>query len=138
MSCPSKPHLKPAFCFLNMDLIPSLMIYDRDDQCGLQVRAPDLCVCVRASICTYTCVFMCVCVYYALPVIGTCCQTSQRLESLWICFHLMEERPGTAGGGMHLEVTAADESERKGAPCRLNTFVTLPYITLHYLTLHVR
>lgn len=78
MSCSSKPHLKPAFCFLNMDLIPSLMIYDRGDQCRLQVRALDLCVCVcaQAFVCIHVCIHVCLCVcalLHALPLMGTCC-----------------------------------------------------------------
>lgn len=47
----AKARLEPAFCFLNMDLIPSLMIYDKGDQCRLQVRALGLFVCV--SVCVY-------------------------------------------------------------------------------------
>lgn len=66
MSCSSKTHLKPAFCFLNMDLIPSLMIHDRggiNEDC-YKLETLDLCVClcVRTSICTLTRVFVCVCV----------------------------------------------------------------------------
>lgn len=78
--CSSKPHLKPAFCFLNMDLIPSLMIYDRGDQCRLRVRALHLrvCVCARAFVRIHVCihVYLCACaLLHALSLMGTCCRT---------------------------------------------------------------
>lgn len=73
ISLSGKPHLKPAFCFLNMDLIPSLMIYDKEDQCRLQVKVVCVseCVCGQAgvhthlyiSFCARTSVGVCVCVY---------------------------------------------------------------------------
>lgn len=55
ISCSRKPHLKPAFCFLNMDLIPSLMIYDKRDQCRLRVKAVCVCLCVglRECVCVW-------------------------------------------------------------------------------------
>lgn len=74
ISCSGKPHLKPAFCFLNTHLIPSLMIYDKEDQCTLQVKVARLCVgvhvcthpfCARTSVGARVC--LCVC---ALSLMG--------------------------------------------------------------------
>lgn len=65
ISCSGKPHLKPAFCFLNTDLIPSLMIYDKEDQCTLQVKVACMCVWARTFVhillCTHQCGRLCVC-----------------------------------------------------------------------------
>lgn len=105
ISFSGKPHLKPAFCFLNMDLIPSLMIYDKEDQCRLQVKVMCVseCVCVWAGgrahtfvhilLCTHECGCLCVCLCVcALSLMGTCCRTSQRREPLLDMLHLAGQR----------------------------------------------
>lgn len=91
-----------------MDLIPSLMIYDKGDQCRLQVRALGLFVCACVRVCVFESFGWCT-AFRAPPLMGTRCYRSSKVDCLWL--------PYTSGtdwlAGLVGEVTPAEPEQRK-------------------------